>query len=55
MACGTCGGGAAARQNEEAKTEFVVETPGMVRSFDNETEAMIFATMHNGRVVIKKK
>lgn len=38
-----------------AKTVFQVQTAGMTKDFEDEPEARIFAAMHNGRVVIKKK
>lgn len=42
-------------QPAPVKAVFKVETAGMVKEFSDENEARVFASMHNGRLTIKKK
>lgn len=39
----------------KAKVIYQVQTAGMTKDFDDEPDARVFASMHNGRIIIKSK
>ncbi len=42
-------------QAAQKKVVYEVQTAGMTKQFDDEPDARVFASMHNGRIVIKSK